>query len=413
MSPTKKQQAAAKVRVETDALGQIKIPAERLWGAQTQRSLTHFSIGEDHMPKAIFHAYGYVKKAAAIVNQMEGKLAADKASLIIKAAEEVIAGKLDREFPLVVWQTGSGVQSDTNINEVIANRAIQLSGGKLGSKDPIHPDDVNMSQSSENTFSIAMHIATALELSHHLIPSAVALADAIQRKTQDSDLIAHHTWQSYAGQIRDAVQLVRHSLKGLHKLPNSIPAISAKVTDEIAQLTGQAFVSTHHKCLPWVSLDAMVASSAALRSLAVALMKIVNGIRWSRHSHFSTEGLTTSVISHDDKTSQLESLVMICIQVIANDNAVAMASSHGHFEMSAMRPIVVKNVLHSSTILGDGCEKFRIHYVEARPTLEHQRNQKIHDSLMLVSVLTPIIGYDKAAVIAQKALNEPAAPAVV
>jgi fumarate hydratase, class II len=386
-------------RQESDALGQINVPAERLWGAQTQRALTYFSIGEDRMPKAIYHAYGYAKKAAAIVNQHEGKLPADKAMQIIKAAEEVIAGKLDQEFPLSVWQTSSGIQTDSNINEVIANRANQLSGKILGSNEPLHSiDDVNLSQSVDDTFPIAMHIATVLEVSHHLIPNAVALADAIQNKTQTiNDAKVLHAWSGYANQIKDAVQLIRQSLKNLYKLPHVNSSFSAKLIKEITQLTGQAFETGRCKLSVHGSLDAMVACSGTLRSLGVALMKIVNGLRW-------TVGSTSNLQAQEINPGQAESLMMICIQVIANDNAVAMASSHGNFEIKGMLPIVVKNVLHSSIILGAGCEKFRMHYVENMHS-QVQLQNKIHDSLKLMSLLTPLIGYDKAAIIAQKVLN--------
>lgn len=387
-------------RQESDALGQINVPAERLWGAQTQRALAYFSIGEDRMPKDIYHAYGYVKKAAAIINQQENKLPTDKAMQIIKAAEEVIAGKLDQEFPLSVWQTSSGVQTDSNVNEVIANRANQLSGRVLGSSKPLYStDDVNLSQSVQDTFPMAMHIATVLEVSHHLIPNAVALGDAIHHKTRTiSDGKTCHAWLGYANQIKDVVQLIRQSLKSLYKLPHINSRFSAKLTEEIAQLTGQTFETEQGKLPSHGSLDAMVACSAALRSLGVALMKIVNGLQ-----HWALSR-TSNQQDQEINLGQAESLMMVCIQVIANDNAVAMASSHGNFEVNGMRPIVVKNVLHSSIILGAGCEKFRMHYVENMRT-QTSMQSKVHDSLRLMNLLTPLIGYDKAAIIAQKVLN--------
>lgn len=283
-------------RLESDSLGTIEVPAEHYWGAQTQRSLIHFSIGDNHMPKAVYHAYGYVKKAAAIVNAEAGKLEKDRADLIIKVAEEIIAGKLDAEFPLYVWQTGSGTQSNMNVNEVISNRAIQLAGGILGSKQPIHPNDhVNMSQSSNDTFPTAMHIATILGLANHLIPNVKALIKAIWEKAiawvdvvkigrthlQDAiPLTVGQEWSGYATQLKDALEVIKWSMRDLYKLAaggtavgtglnTAGPNFDLKIAAEIARLTNYPFVSAPNKFAAQGSLDAMVNQSAALRGLAV------------------------------------------------------------------------------------------------------------------------------------------------
>ncbi len=429
-----------KYRVETDSMGEVLVPGDRLWGAETQRSLIHFSIGEDHMPKAVYDAYGYVKKAAAIVNSAAGKLPKEKADLIIKAADEVIAGKLDAEFPLYVWQTGSGTQSNMNVNEVISNRAIQLADGKLGTKDPVHPnDDVNMSQSSNDTFPTAMHIATVIEFSDRLIPKVEALIQAMWSKAvewvdvvkigrthlQDATpLTVGQEWSGYVTQLKDALELVKHSLKGLYKLAaggtavgtglNASPDFGPKIAAQIAQLTGHPFVSAPNKFAAQGSLDAMVNASAALRSLAVALLKIANDVRWLgsgpragiHELNLPANEPGSSIMPGKVNPTQEEAAIMVSIQVIGNDNAVAIAGSQGNFELNTMRPIIINNVLHSARILGDACEKFRTYSIEGI-TLDKDRIAKyVSESLMLVTALSPVIGHDKAAAIAHKALRE-------
>ncbi len=429
-----------KFRVESDSMGQVKVPAEKLWGAQTQRSLIHFSIGDDHMPKSVYHAYGYVKKAAAIVNRKAGKLSADKAKLIIAAADEVIAAKLDAEFPLFVWQTGSGTQSNMNVNEVISNRAIQLVKGKLGTKTPIHPnDDVNMSQSSNDTFPTAMHIATVLEFTHHLLPNVQSLAEHMAKKAfewvnivkigrthlQDATpLTVGQEWSGYVTQLQDALELVKQSMQGLYKLAaggtavgtgiNTLPDFGPQIASEIAELTQLPFITAPNKFAAQGSLDAMVAASAALRSLAVALMKIANDIRWlgcGPRAGFHELNLPSnepgsSIMPGKVNPTQAEAMVMVCIQVIGNDNIVAFAGSQGNFELNAMRPIIIKNVLHSSTILADACEKFQIYCIDGITLNLPKIKQFVAESLMLVTALSPVIGYDKAAAIAHKALEK-------
>ncbi|MFZ0510492.1 MAG: class II fumarate hydratase [Candidatus Nitrosopolaris sp.] len=428
-------------RLESDSMGTIEVPAEHYWGAQTQRSLIHFSIGDNHMPKAVYHAYGYVKKAAAIVNAEVGKLEKDKADLIIKVADEVISGKLDTEFPLYVWQTGSGTQSNMNVNEVISNRAIQLAGGILGSKQPIHPNDhVNLSQSSNDTFPTAMHIATVLELDNHLIPNVEGLIKAMWDKAvvwvdvvkigrthlQDATpLTVGQEWSGYVTQLKDAMDIVKHSMKDLYKiaaggtavgtgLNTAVPDFDVKIAAEIARLTDHPFVSATNKFAAQGSLDAMVHVSAALRGLAVALMKIANDIRWLgcgpraglHELNLPSNEPGSSIMPGKVNPTQEEAMIMVCIQVIGNDNAVAIAGSQGNFELNAMRPIIISNVLQSARIIGDACGKLRRYSVE-KITLDQDRISKyVNESLMLVTALSPIIGYDKASAIAHKALDE-------
>jgi fumarate hydratase, class II len=429
-----------KYRIETDSMGAIKVPADQLWGAQTQRSLIHFSIGDDRMPLGVYHAYGYVKKAAAKVNWTAGILSKDKAKLIMQVADEVITGQLDKEFPLYVWQTGSGTQTNMNINEVISNRAIQKLGGVLGTKKPIHPNDhVNMSQSSNDTFQTAMHIATVLQFSNRLLPSVEALIEVMWKKAvewvdvvkigrthlQDATpLTVGQEWSGYVAQLKDALQLVKNSMEGLYKIAaggtavgtgiNTLPDFGESIAREIATLTDHPFVTAPNKFAVQASLDAMVNASSALRALAVALMKISNDVRWLgcgpragiHELNLPANEPGSSIMPGKVNPTQEEAMIMVCIQVIGNDNAVAIAGSQGNFELSTMRPIITKNVLHSSQILADACEKWRKYSVEAI-TLHKQGIEKyVNESLMLVTSLSPIIGYDKASAIAHKAYAE-------
>jgi fumarate hydratase class II len=431
---------ATGMRRETDSLGAVDVPADKYWGAQTQRSLIHFSIGDDHMPKPVYRAYGYVKKAAALVNAAAGKLPKDKADLITRVCDEVIAGKLDSEFPLYVWQTGSGTQSNMNLNEVISNRAIQLAGGTLGSKKPIHPnDDVNMSQSSNDTFPTAMHIATVMEFADHLIPHVEALIQAMWEKAvawvdvvkigrthleDATPLTVGQEWSGYVTQLRDARDRVKASMQGLYQLAaggtavgtglNALPDFGPKIAAEISALTGQPFVTAPNKFAAQGSLDAMVNASAALRALAVALMKVANDLRWLgsgprdglHELNLPANEPGSSIMPGKVNPTQEEAMVMVCIQVLGDDNAVAFAGSQGNFELNAMRPIIINNVLHSARILGDDCEKLRTYGIEGI-TLDKERIAKyVDDSLMLVTALSPVIGYDKASAIAHRANDE-------
>jgi fumarate hydratase class II len=427
-------------RREFDSMGDVEVPADRYWGAQTQRSLQHFSIGSDRMPKAVYHAYGIVKKACALVNEAAGRLPSWKAAAIVRAADEAIAGKLDGHFPLFVWQTGSGTQSNMNVNEVLSNRAIQLLGGELGSQHPIGPnDDVNMSQSSNDSFPTAMHIASVMLLDERLIPELDRLAEAIEAKArgwmdvvkigrthlEDAvPLSVGQEWSGWAAQIRACIADIEQSRSGLYELAlggtavgtglNAPEGFSRQVATRIATLTGKPFVTAPNKFMAQGSLDAMVRASAALRGAAVALMKIANDMRWLASGPRCGLGELklpenepgSSIMPGKVNPTQCEAIVMIAIQVIGDDTAVAFAGSQGNFELNAMRPIIINNVLHSATILADGCEKFRRFSVEGT-TLDRTRiDGYVANSLMLVTALSPVIGYQNAAHIAETAAAE-------
>jgi fumarate hydratase, class II len=427
-------------RHETDSMGGIDVPADRYWGAQTQRSLVHFAIGDDRMPKRVYHAYGYVKKAAALVNAAAGRLARWKADAIVHAADEAIAGQLDENFPLYVWQTGSGTQSNMNVNEVLSNRAIQLLGGEIGSKSPVHPnDDVNMGQSSNDTFPTAMHIAALLALEEHLLPDAERLAAVIEAKAnswmdvvkigrthlQDAvPLTVGQEWSGYAQQMRDAIAGIRRAEGGLHVLAaggtavgtglNAPPHFGREIAAKIAELTGRPFATAPNKFSAQGSLDAMVAAMAAVRGLAVALMKIANDMRWLASGprcglgelNLPENEPGSSIMPGKVNPTQSEAMVMVCIQVIAEDNAVAFAGSQGNFELNAMRPIIINNFLHAARVLGDACDKFRRYQVEGTKLNRANIDRLLGRSLMLVTALSPVIGYDKASAIAHKANDD-------
>jgi fumarate hydratase, class II len=428
---------ATGMRRDTDSMGEIEVPADRYWGAQTQRSLVHFSIGNDRMPKRVYHAYGYVKKAAASINAAAGRLPQWKADAIVRAADEAIAGKLDEHFPLYVWQTGSGTQSNMNVNEVLSNRAIQLLGGKIGSKEPVHPnDDVNMGQSSNDTFPTAMHVAAVIELEEHLLPHAEALAGAIEAKAKEwmdvvktgrthlmdaTPLTVGQEWSGWAHQIRDALARIRAAETGLLELAaggtavgtglNAPPGFGGDIAAKLAELTGYPFVTAPNKFAAQGSLDAMVAAMAAVRGLAVALMKIANDMRWLASGPRCGLGELSlpenepgsSIMPGKVNPTQQEAMMMVCIQIIGEDNAVAFAGSQGNFELNTMRPIIINNFLHSARILGDACDKLRRYSVEGTRLNRKRIDEMVHRSLMLVTALSPVIGYDKASAIAHKA----------
>ncbi len=424
-------------RQEFDSMGKVDVPADRYWGAQTQRSLHHFSIGNDRMPKAVYHAYGYVKKACALVNEAAGRLPEQKARAIIRAAEETIAGQLDEHFPLYVWQTGSGTQSNMNVNEVLSNRAIQLLGGELGSQHPVGPnDDVNMGQSSNDSFPTAMHIAAVSLLDDRLIPELDKLAKVIEQKAKSwmdvvkigrthledaVPLSVGQEWSGWAAQIRACIGEVERSREGLYELAlggtavgtglNAPKGFSRDVASKIAELTGKPFVTAPNKFMAQGSLDAMVRASAALRGVAVALMKIANDMRWlasGPRCGFAELKLPdnepgSSIMPGKVNPTQCEAIVMIAIQVIGDDTAIAFAGSQGNFELNAMRPIIINNFLHSATILADGCEKFRTFSVEGTELNRDKIDGYVRNSLMLVTALSPVIGYQNAAHIAEQA----------
>ena len=427
-------------RIESDSMGEIEVPAEHYWGAQTQRSLHHFAIGDDRMPIEVCRAYGYVKKAAARVNGAFDRLPRWKAGLIERVAGEVIAGKLDGEFPLYVWQTGSGTQTNMNVNEVIANRAIQLAGEKLGSKQPVHPNEhVNMSQSTNDTFAAAMHVAAVLVFHDALIPAVTALKDEIRKKAcewvdviklgrthlQDATpLTVGQEWSGYAAQLEDAIAALTRAMEGLYPLAiggtavgtglNAPDRFGERVAAEIATMTGHPFVRARNLFAAQGSLDAMVSASAALRGLAVALMKIANDLRWLgsgpraglHELNLPENEPGSSIMPGKVNPTQEEMMVMVCIQVIGEDTAVAFAGSQGNFELNAMRPIMIRNVLHCARILADACARFREFGVQGI-TLDRERIQTyVQESLMTVTALSPRIGYDKAAAIAHRAVLE-------
>jgi fumarate hydratase class II len=425
-------------RHEFDSMGDVDVPADRYWGAQTQRSLQHFSIGDDRMPKAVYHAYGYVKKACALVNHAAGRLPDWKKNAIVCAADEAIAGKLDDHFPLYVWQTGSGTQSNMNVNEVLSNRAIQLLGGTLGSQKPVGPnDDVNMGQSSNDTFPTAMHIAAVDAIDRVLVPQVTKLVETIERKAdgwmdvvkigrthlEDAvPLTVGQEWHGWAGQIRDAIAEIEYSRGGLYQLAvggtavgtglNAPQGFSADVAAEIATLTGKPFVTAPNKFTAQGSLDAMVRAHGALRNLAVALMKIANDMRWLASGPrcgfaellLPSNEPGSSIMPGKVNPTQCEAMVMICIQVMGNDSTVSIAGSQGNFELNAMRPVIINNFLHSARILADGCEKFREYSVEGTELNRAKIQEYVDGSVMLVTALSPVIGYQAAAHIAEDAI---------
>jgi fumarate hydratase class II len=432
--------AATGTRQETDSMGAIDVPADRYWGAQTQRSLIHFSIGDDKMPKAVYHAYGYVKKAAAIVNGRDGRLPGWRAQLIERVADEVIAGQLDENFPLYVWQTGSGTQSNMNVNEVISNRAIQLVGGVLGSKTPVHPNDhVNMGQSSNDTFPTAMHIAAVQVVHEKLLPSVQALRQAIAAKAaqwrdvvkigrthlEDAvPLTVGQEWSGYAHQLAQATERVTASVHGLHELAaggtavgtglNAPAGFAEAIAAEIAAETGYPFRTAANKFAAQGGLDAMVGASAGLRALAVPLMKIANDIRWLASGPRCGLGELilpanepgSSIMPGKVNPTQCEAMVMVCIQVLSEDSAIAFAGSQGNFELNAMRPVIIANFLHSATILADACGKLHQYCIEDTELRRDQIDRYVNRSLMLVTALSPVIGYDNASAIAHRANDQ-------
>jgi fumarate hydratase class II len=431
---------ATGTRVESDSMGEIEVPAEHYWGAQTQRSLIHFSIGDDHMPKAVYHAYAYVKKAAALINEAAGRLDSERTAGIVAACDEAIAGKLDSEFPLYVWQTGSGTQSNMNVNEVIGNRASQLLGGELGTKKPVHPNDhVNMGQSSNDTFPTAMHIATLLEIREHMLPRLGELIDTVWGKAvewvevvkigrthlQDAvPLTVGQEWSGWATQLRDARHRLETALHAIEELAaggtavgtglNAPEGFGEEIAAKLTELTGLPLRTAPNKFAAQGSLDGMVAVSAGLRGVAVALMKIANDMRWLASGpraglhelKLPANEPGSSIMPGKVNPTQQEAMVMVCLQVIGEDSIVASAGAQGNFELNAMRPIIINNVLHSARILGDMCAKLRKFSVNGAQLDTTKVSDYVGRSLMLVTALSPVIGYDKASAIAHKADDE-------
>jgi len=424
-------------RRETDSLGEIEVPADRYWGAQTQRSLHHFSIGHDRMPSAVIRGMAILKKAAALVNQDLGKLPAEEAKLIAQAADEIIDGQHSGEFPLYVWQTGSGTQTNMNLNEVISNRAIELAGGARGSKTPIHPnDDVNMSQSSNDTFPTAMHIAAAEEVVHRLIPSVTALRDALAVKAEEfrdivktgrthlQDAVPLTLGQEFGGyvaQLDDDIERIRVALPGLYELAiggtavgtglNAPAKFAERCTAKIAELTGLPFVTAPNKFAALATHDGLVFASGALKTLAASLMKIANDIRWLASGPRSGLGELilpenepgSSIMPGKVNPTQSEAVTMICAQVMGNDATIGFAGSQGNLELNVFKPVMIFNFLHSVDLLTDVCRTFREFAIEGVQANRERIAENLNNSLMLVTALTPHIGYDNAAAIAKHA----------
>jgi fumarate hydratase class II len=425
-------------RRESDSMGVIDVPADRYWGAQTQRSLVHFGdIGADPLPRQVYHAFGHVKKAAALANGKAGRLPAWMAALIARVCDEVIAGELDDHFPLRVWQTGSGTQSNMNVNEVISNRAIQLAGGRIGSKAPVHPNDhVNMGQSSNDTFPTAMHVAAVQAVQAEVLPSARALQRAIEAKAlawrdvvkigrthlEDAvPLTVGQEWSGFGWQLGQAIERLGQACAGLYELAaggtavgtglNAPPGFAADVAERIAAQTGYPFRTAPNKFAALAGSDAMAAASAGLRGLAVPLTKIANDIRWLASGPRAGLGELilpanepgSSIMPGKVNPTQCEAMLMVCAQVFGHDTAVAFAASQGNLELNTMRPLIVANFLHSATILAGACRTFRLYCVEGAELNHPKIAEHLSRSLMLVTALSPVIGYDRAAEIAHRA----------
>ena len=433
----------SELRTESDSIGEIDVAADRYWGAQTQRSLHHFSIGHaeaDRMPGELIRAQAILKKAAALVNGDSGALDPEVAALVVRAADEVIDGRLDEHFPLYVWQTGSGTQTNMNVNEVISNRAIEMAGGTLGSKSPVHPNDhVNMSQSSNDTFPTAMHIAAAEALVHRLVPSVRALRDALAARAEEfADIVkigrthlqdavpltVGQEFGGYVAQLDADIDRLELTLPGLYELAaggtavgtglNSPPGFAEAVAAKIADLTGLPFVTAPNKFAALAAHDALVFASGAEATLAASLMKIANDVRWLGSGPRS--GLGELVLPENEPGSsimpgkvnptQSEAVTMVACQVMGNDTAIKIAGSMGNFELNVFKPVMIRNFLHSTALLADVSRTFREFCIEGLQADRARILELVDRSLMLVTALAPSIGYDNAAAIAKKAHHE-------
>src|ERR1700731_3142797 len=426
-------------RIETDALGEVRVPADKLWGAQTQRALEHFSIGQDLMPRDMITAYAILKKAAADANHAGKRLDDRIHALIAQACDEILAGRHEEMFPLHVWMTGSGTQFNMNVNEVISNRCCQLAGTPLGSKTPVHPNDhVNMSQSSNDSFPTAMNIATAVNVKELLVPAVTALRDAIGSKAEKwkdivkigrthmqdaTPLTLGQEWSGYVGMLSDDLERIEDALKGVYRLAlggtavgtgiNSVPGFAEAAAAQIAKLTGLPFVTAPNKFTVQGAHDALVQLSGTLRTLAVSLYKIANDIRLMScgpRAGFAELEIPenepgSSIMPGKVNPTQCEALAMIAVQVMANDVAVGFGGAGGYLEMNVYKPLMIFNITHSITIMTDGCTNFRKFLVEGtKPNLK-KINEYVERSLMLVTALAPIIGYDNSSKIAHYAMD--------
>jgi fumarate hydratase class II len=423
-------------RLETDSMGAIEVPADKYYGAQSARSLIHFAIGEEVMPSEVIRSLAILKKACALVNHDLGKLDRERTDWIVRAADEAIAGKLAEHFPLTVWQTGSGTQTNMNVNEVLSNRAIELAGGVMGSKKPIHPNDhVNMSQSSNDTFPTAMHMAAA-EALIGMLPAVEKLRDALAAKAREwarivkvgrthlqdaTPLTLGQEFSGYASQLDRAIARCRPALDGLYDLAiggtavgtglNAPPEFAERAAEKIAELTKLPFRSHPNKFAALASHDEVVFASGALKTLAAALMKIANDIRWLGSGPRAGIGELSlpenepgsSIMPGKVNPTQCEALTMVCVQVFGNDLAIGFGGSQGNFELNVFNPVMIRNFLHSTTLLRDACTMFRVHCVEGLIANEAIIAEYLAHSLMLVTALSPHIGYDAAAEVAKTA----------
>ena len=427
------------VRKETDSLGEVAVPADKLWGAQTQRSLEHFSIGKDLIPREMITAYAELKKAAANANRAGGRLDDKVHKLIVQTCDEILAGQHHDMFPLHVWMTGSGTQFNMNVNEVISNRCCQLADTPLGSKKPVHPNDhVNMSQSSNDTFPSAMYVAAAVETTKRLIPSVKALHDSIDAKARQWDDIVKigrthmqdatpitlgQEWSGYAGMLADDLERLQDALKGVYRLAlggtavgtgiNAAPGFAEAAAAELTKLTGLPFVSAPNKFTVQGSHDALVQLSGTFRTLATSLYKIANDIRLMScgpRAGFAELNIPenepgSSIMPGKVNPTQAEALTMLAVQVMANDVAVGFGGAGGYLEMNVYKPLMIFNITHSITIMTDGCANFRKFLVEGTEPNRKKIAEYVERSLMLVTALAPVIGYDKASQIAHYAMD--------
>ncbi|NNN01358.1 MAG: class II fumarate hydratase [Acidimicrobiaceae bacterium] len=428
------------VRIESDTMGSIAVPADRYWGAQTERSLHHFAIGHETMPPALIKAFGILKFASAQVNYNLGKLDGERCALIEQAAREVIDGVLEGEFPLRIWQTGSGTQTNMNVNEVISNRAIEIAGGERGTKTPVHPNDhVNMSQSSNDTFPTAMHIAAVSEITDRLIPAVGRLRDGLNDKavayaqitkigrTHLMDAVPLTLGQEFSGyvaQLDADLDRLRLVLGGLYELAaggtavgtglNTHPEFGERVAEAIAALTGKPFVTAPNKFAALAAHDALVFAHGAIKTLATSLIKIADDLRWLGSGPRSGLGELqlpenepgSSIMPGKVNPTQSEAMIMVAIQVYGNDAAVSMAGSRGNLELNVCKPVIIHNFCNSVDLVSDACERFLEFCVEGIEPDYEQISHHLNNSLMLVTALNPIIGYDKAAQVAKKAHKE-------
>ena len=427
-------------RIETDSMGEIQVPTNKYYGAQTARSFLNFKIGGERFPRELIKALGILKKAAALTNKELGILAADKADIIVKASDEVIDGKLDEHFPLVVWQTGSGTQTNMNANEVISNRAIEMSGGSMGSKKPIHPnDDVNKAQSSNDTFPTAMHIAAVEEIHRRLIPMVTKLRDALAAKSKEfkdiikigrthlmdaTPLTLGQEFSGYTQQLTNGLERINGCMSRLYELAlggtavgtglNTHPDFAVKSAAKIASITGLPFITARNKFEALAAHDALVELSGVLKTIAASLMKIANDIRWLGSGPRSGIGELSlpenepgsSIMPGKVNPTQSEAMTMVCAQVFGNDVAVNFGGAMGNFELNVFKPVIIYNVLQSIKLLADACESFTDHCVVGIEANKTNIKKHLENSLMLVTALNPHIGYDNAAKVAKKAHKE-------